>query len=1430
MDTRTHAPTAGRSLFSCFAAASLLVSAALAQPTSTSPLAAPANGPRRADPTWTALSNCTLHVNPDTTLEHATVVFRDGIITAVLPGSRDEASGKDGAKPAKLPIGPRVYDCSGLHVYAAFIEPYADIEVPAPAPGTPGLHWSPRVTPQRSAIDGISNVKALADSLRPFGFGAACISPRGGVFRGSSAVVSLAKGSDDASADRPPVYLDRVFQAVGFESGGGYPSSEMGAISLIRQTLLDAEWMYGGGTRAGDAEGDVSCLKHLAGQGMAGMKWLFDSGDELQAMRWGAMLDSKEFGGHAGTVLLGSGQEYQRLAPLAEVCKKHSMQLIVPLVFPRAPDVAGVGKSEDVDLRDLMAWEQAPTNPRRIAKAGIPFALTTAKLRDRSEFRANLKSAIKHGLTEQQALAALTTTPARMLGVQNQLGTIEVGKRANLLVADGPVFGWPKPGKDADAKTKARAKKEVKFRDLWIDGQRHELNAPPGLNLEGTWTLEIAGAQPAERSLIIEPENAITIKRNDKTVKAQKVSLVGDQLSFVFDHEPLDGQKGVYAASALVEVGEDGKAARLVGSGLRASGERFQWTATLRPRSLEGAWPAFFDTPRPGMAAGPLLVFDRENSISFPGMKDKDGNPMTVDGFSYDGTTLRYSFDQGRMGVPGLEGVVNVRATIDWDASPPLMRGQIETARGKIEWRAARRDANPFIGTWRATKTDDAIKDPAAAEGLTFTVTKDSLTLTFTRKPKDPAGGGRAPDAKQSERRADQEGSKESDLVIHAADVKFEDGTLTFNHDLAKLGMEGKSFDTVTFAPSPEGPEKDEVVGESTLPDGSKHTYRAIRWKKDAEEDEDDDASIKDIPEQLGLPFGPYARLAPPEQRNLLILNATVWTSGKRGIIKRGVVRVSKGKIVEVAPMSAMEDELLANMKDLMQGAGDEDPTGADQPDVERTEEVEITRWRMVDATGKHITPGIIDCHSHTGISGGVNEGAQAVTSEVRVQDVTNPDSISWYRQLAGGVTTVNNLHGSANSIGGQSQTNKIRWGCAYPSDMHFAGAKAGIKFALGENPTSANSGGRADPSVATVYPQTRMGVEMQIRDRFTAAKEYLAGGLIFRAGRTAEHAERQDEAVHDVPGGGRLTASEGRAAGTKRRDLELEALAEILTGDRIIHCHSYRQDEIVMLTQVARDFGFKIGTFQHILEGYKVADYVRDYSGGGSAFSDWWAYKVEVQDAIPQGPPLMHEVGVVVSYNSDSDEMARRMNLEAAKAVKYGNLSEAEALAFVTINPAKQLKIDQRVGSLGAGMDADFVIWSGNPLSTLSRCEATYIDGRCYFSIEQDARHREQIRAERQRLIQKLLSDAKKKSRADASGGDRAARSGGAPGAAPAADPGQGRRRRPPNSDMGGSDTDLTAEELLIEQWYLEKLRRGGNPDWHEAGICGCGLMHEMK
>ena len=363
-----------------------------------------------------------------------------------------------------------------------------------------------------------------------------------------------------------------------------------------------------------------------------------------------------------------------------------------------------------------------------------------------------------------------------------------------------------------------------------------------------------------------------------------------------------------------------------------------------------------------------------------------------------------------------------------------------------------------------------------------------------------------------------------------------------------------------------------------------------------------------------------------------------------------------------------------------------------------------------LDGRGKHLTPGLIDAHSHMAIEGNVNENTHPITSEVRIEDVIDCDDIDIYRQLAGGITSALLIHGSANPIGGQGALIKLRWG-GLPGEMLFEGAKPVIKFALGENVTQA---ARPNP---VRFPATRMGVEQFFRDWFGAARDYR---------RNLESCERLRKSSPDlVP---------------PRRDLRLEALLEVLDGKLVVHCHSYRQDEILSMLRTAEEAGFKIGVLIHILEGYKVAEAIRAHGAMPSTFSDWWAYKFEVYDAIPYNGALMHEQGLVVSFNSDDQELARRMNLEAAKAVKYGGVEKVEALKFVTANPAAQLRVSDRVGSLEPGLDADFVVWSGDPLSSYSICEQTWIDGRKYFDRQEDLRLRQTAREQRLALVQKIL------------------------------------------------------------------------------------------
>lgn len=420
--------------------------------------------------------------------------------------------------------------------------------------------------------------------------------------------------------------------------------------------------------------------------------------------------------------------------------------------------------------------------------------------------------------------------------------------------------------------------------------------------------------------------------------------------------------------------------------------------------------------------------------------------------------------------------------------------------------------------------------------------------------------------------------------------------------------------------------------------------------------------------------------LAPLGAETTVIKNATIMTESGKGTFKGSIV-MRDGKITEVG-----ENVMI--------------PEGA----------------TVIDATGEWVTPGIIDCHTHIGVDGNVNEMSLSVTSMVNIKDVINPEDIAIYRALAGGVTVGNVLHGSANSIGGQTIVIKMRWG-KDADGMIFKEAKPGIKFALGENPKRAGNPQAGSPSGQPLrYPATRMGVEDTIREAFNQAVAYKAEW------------DKYDAAV-----------KAGENPIPPRKDLKLESLKEVLEGKRYVHAHCYRGDEILMLIRIADDYGFKIRTFQHVMEGYKVAKEIAAHGAGASTFSDWFAYKMEVFDAIPYNAVIMEKKGVVVSLNSDSEngELMGRLNTEAAKAVKYGGVSREDALAMVTLNPARQLGVDQYVGSIEAGKDADLVIFDKDPLSTMSKAQKVWIDGNKYFDRDSDISARPAKEAERKKLME---------------------------------------------------------------------------------------------
>lgn len=470
--------------------------------------------------------------------------------------------------------------------------------------------------------------------------------------------------------------------------------------------------------------------------------------------------------------------------------------------------------------------------------------------------------------------------------------------------------------------------------------------------------------------------------------------------------------------------------------------------------------------------------------------------------------------------------------------------------------------------------------------------------------------------------------------------------------------------------------EGNNFIGKGQKVDGSWISWNA-NFKEGLEGEEKPSIENTKADNYIGktlYPFTAHGNYTLAHQENILIKNATLWTNEEDGILLETDILLLNGKISSIGKNLSSENA------------------------------------RIIDGTGKHVSSGIIDEHSHIAASS-INDLA-VNSSMVRIGDVIDPSDNNIYNALSGGVTAVQILHGSANPIGGQSALIKLRWGLG-PEEMKIKDTDGFIKFALGENVKRSYN-----PS-SIRFPQSRMGVEQIFMDAFTAALEYEESWMLYNA-------LSKKEKANTLP---------------PRRDLALETMVEIINKERFISCHSYVQSEINMLMNVAEQFGFSVNTFTHILEGYKVADKMKAHGVGASTFSDWWAYKWEVRYAIPYNASIMNDVGLVVAINSDNAEMGRRLNQEAAKSIKYGGMSEVEAWKMVTLNPAKLLHLDDRMGSLKVGKDADVVIWSSNPLSIYAKAETTIVDGIVYFDIQMDSKKNQEILKERARLIQKMIA-----------------------------------------------------------------------------------------
>lgn len=927
-------------------------------------------------------------------------VYKDGAIvqnaTLVIKRGRIVAVGQAIAIPAEAIVS----DCKGKYIYPSFIDMYSDYGIGQDAvqqsrmrmenffapmqitTNTKGAYgWNQALRSYINTVEIFAADEARAKQLRDNGFGAVLTHQRDGIARGTAAVVSLGNDKENLL-----IIKDKAAAAYSFSKGSSnqsYPSSVMGSIALLRQSFLDGQWYKNKPATEGTNLSLQAWNENLS------LPKIFEANDKWGCLR--ADRIAKEFG--YKFILKAGGNEYQRINEM----KATGAAFILPLNFPQAMDVEDPNEVRFVDLATLKHWEMAPTNPAAFEKAGISFCLTADGIRDIKQFLPAVKKAIDNGLSEQAAMLALTKTPATLLNIYNETGSIEVGKIANFIIASGPLF-----------------QDKTSILQNWVQGKK-----------------------------------------------------------YVVKDEAVEEMKGVYALQ--INLPEGAK------------------NFTLNVKSNSAA-----DITAPDTVSAKLNATSKFLNLSFT-EKKKAKRGYQLSGINYNNK----------------------------------------------EWNGTGTDSTGKMFTWTAAYVSDITSKPDSSK----------------KKPVS-------------------------------------------------------------------------AIGKLTFPNMS------------------------------------YGFEQMPVQQTYLLKNATVWTSEKEGILQNTDVLLQNGKIASVG-------------KNLSAAGAIE-----------------------IDATSKHITPGIIDEHSHIAVQS-INESGQSVSSEVRIGDNLNPDDINIYRQLSGGVTTSHILHGSANTIGGQTQLIKLRWG-ANDEDLKFKGADGFIKFALGENVKRTSS---TLPN--NRFPNTRMGVEQVQMDAFTRAADYKK-------------------------------ALAGADSKTVRRDLELDALVEIMDSKRFITCHSYVASEIIETMRIAERFGFKVNTFTHILEGYKVADKMKKHGANASTFSDWWAYKLEVQDAIAYNAAIMHNAGLNVAINSDDAEMARRLNQEAAKSIKYGNMNEEDVMKMVTINPAKMLHINNRVGSIAVGKDADVVIWSANPTSVYAKAEKTFVDGILYFDREKDLQLRQQIAQERNRLIQKMMDDKK--------------------------------------------------------------------------------------
>lgn len=964
----------------------------------------PEYGIRDKTPQLKAFTGATIVASPDEIYEKGTLLIDGGRVVTV-------------GRNVQIPSSATVIELPGYWIYPGFIDPVTNYGIEKP---TRSRNWqrAPQYEAERSGgdawndaihseIDWVGEFKADEKEAEQFikqGFTVVQSARLDGVFRGRSFVATLRD-----ALPNDVILLPHGEQFMSFDKGSStqdYPSSLMGAIAMIRQMFLDVDW-YAKAHAAYKLNPDQKMPEFNAAiEALANVeqeKLLFEPGDLMSLLR--ADRIAKEF--RLTFAYVGDGKEYVR----PDLVKATGAYLILPVNYPESPNVGTLEDQLDVTLAELRHWERAPADAAAMAENEIPFAFTTHKLKEYSDFLPNVRKAVEYGLPKGTALAALTTIPAEICAVDDEVGTLQKGKLADFFVADKDIFD--------DGAT---------IYSVWIQGQEKVLKPMQKVDLRGNYDLSF-DSQTAQ----------LTLKgRKDKP-------------------------------SGQCKIGE--KTTKLAG----------------------------------------VTVDDNKLEFSF--------TPDTLD----------------------LRGILRFSGRL----ADGKLSGQYMTSTGDLlNWSAVKRSV---------------------------------------------------------------------------------------------------------YVPEPDTVKKEE-------------------------------RKVPEFVSQVTFPNKAYGVTSQPAQEDVLIKNATVWTSEDAGILENADVLIQNGKIAAI-------------------GSG-------------LTAPADVT---VIDASGKQVTAGIIDKHSHLAIAGDVNEGTEAISSEARIGDVVDPEDINIYRQLTGGVTSSYLLHGSANPIGATTQPVKLRWG-SDSEGLKMKWAPTGIKFALGENVKQSNWGAQ----YRTRYPQSRTGVEALIRDAFQAAKEYDATWQHFRAMSSKDRAKV-------IP---------------PRRDLELDPLVEVLHSQRFIACHAYVQSEMLMLIRMAESFGFMVRTFEHGLEAYKIAPELAAKDVGISSFADWWAYKFEVYDAIPQQPGLLNQKGVLVSIKSDDVDIARRLNQEAAKSVMYTDMSQEDALKMVTINPARQLMVDDRIGSIKVGKDADFVIWNGNPLSIHSKPLQTWIEGRKYFDIDADRRMYDDNVAEKNDLVQKVLKE----------------------------------------------------------------------------------------